>query len=135
MTEKYTIKTHPKFDKEMSKLTDKCPSLESDFERLKKVLLLDLKRGNHRLTQDTYIQIPRLGRDVRFPVFKIKKFRCKDIPKGNRSGFRFIFILSRKHNVVYFTECYFKRSNEVENRNRIRKVCLNPEKYFVSNQD
>nr|WP_295000200.1 hypothetical protein [uncultured Methanobrevibacter sp.] len=130
MIEKYTIKTHPKFDKEMSKLTDKCSSLESDFERLKKVLLLDLKRGNHRLTQDTYIQISRLGRDIHFPVFKIKKFRCKEIPKGNRSGFRFIFILSRKHHVIYFTECYFKRSNKVENRNRIRKVCLNPEKYF-----
>lgn len=134
MIEKYTIKTHPKFDKEMSKLTYKCSSLESDFERLKKVLLLDLKRGNHRLTQDTYIQISRLGRDIHFPVFKIKKFRCKKIPKGNRSGFRFIFILSRKHNVIYFTECYFKRSNKVENRERIKEVCSNPDKYFLEEE-
>lgn len=130
MMGKYQIKTHPKFDKELNKLTEKCPSLKSDFERLKKVLLLDLERGNHRLTQDTYLQIPGLGHKVKFPVFKIKKFRCKDIPKGNRSGFRFIFILSRKHNVIYFTQCYFKGKNEMENRNRIIDVCVNFENYF-----
>lgn len=52
MTTEYTIKTYPKFDKELEKLSRKCPSLEEDFERLKNVLLLDLKRGDHRLTQD-----------------------------------------------------------------------------------
>ena len=93
MTIEYTIKTFPKFDKELKKLSSKCSSLNDDFERLKKVLLLDLERGNHRLTQDRYIQIPGLGRSVIFPVFKMKKFRCKDIPEGNRSKFRFIFIL------------------------------------------
>ena len=54
----YTIKTYPKFDKELKKLTKKCPTLKEDFERLKKVLLFDLERGNHRLTQDRYLQIP-----------------------------------------------------------------------------
>lgn len=127
---KYQIKTHPKFDKELNKLKEKCPSLETDFERLKKVLLLDLERGNHRLTQDRYLQIPGLGHKVKFPVFKIKKFRCKEIPKGNRSGFRFIFILSRKYNTIYFTQCYFKRKNEMENRKRIIDVCVNFEDFF-----
>ncbi|MBQ2832592.1 hypothetical protein [Methanobrevibacter sp.] len=128
MTEKYIIKYHPKFDKEVNKLMKKCPSLKEDFERLTNVLLFHLKTGDHYLPDDQYLQLQRLN--VPFPVFKIKKFRCKDIPKGNRSGFRFIFILSRKHHVIYFTECYFKRSNEIENRNRIRKICLNYEKYF-----
>lgn len=127
---KYQIKTHPKFDKELNKLKEKCPSLETDFERLKKVLLLDLERGNHRLTQDRYLQIPGLGHKVKFPVFKIKKFRCKEIPKGNRSGFRFIFILSCKYNTIYFTQCYFKRKNEMENRKRIIDVCVNFEDFF-----
>lgn len=130
MMSNYQIKTHPKFDKEFSKLAKKCPSLEEDFERLINVLLLDLRRNNHYLTHDRYIQIPHLGRDVKFPVFKIKKFRCKDIPKGNRSGFRFIFILSRQHKTIYFTECYFKSKHEVENKNRIRDVALNYENYF-----
>lgn len=128
MTENYKIKTHPKFDKEMSKLAKKCSSIEEDFERLKTVLLFHLRTGDHYLPDDSYLQIQRLN--VKFPVFKIKKFRCKEIPKGNRSGFRFIFILSRKHHVVYFTECYFKRSNKVENRTRIKDVCSNPEIYF-----
>ena len=48
-----------------------------DFERLKKVLLLDLKRGDHILTQDKYNQIPELSPQMKFPVFKIKKFHCK----------------------------------------------------------
>lgn len=130
MTIEYTIKTFPKFDKELKKLSSKCSSLNDDFERLKKVLLLDLERGNHRLTQDRYIQIPGLGRSVIFPVFKMKKFRCKDIPEGNRSKFRFIFILSRKHNIIYFTECYYKSKHEVENRKRIQKICSNYEYYF-----
>lgn len=44
MKTEYTIKTYPKFDKELKKLTKKCSTLEEDFERLKKVLLLDLER-------------------------------------------------------------------------------------------
>lgn len=129
MTVKYTIKTHPRFDKEFNKLIRKCPSLEKDFERLKNVILLNLSTGDHYLPDDLYHQIP--GLEVKFPVFKIKKFRCKAIPRGNRSGFRFIFILSRKHNVIYFTECYHKNKKELEDKNRIRKICSNSEKYFT----
>ena len=70
MTTEYTIKTYPKFDKELKKLTKKCSTLEGEFERLKKVLLLDLKRGNHRLTQDRYIQIPGLGSKVKFQFLR-----------------------------------------------------------------
>ena len=128
MTEKYKIKTYPKFDKEFNKLIKKCPSLEEDFKRLKNVLLLDLSTGDYYLPDDRYHQIQRL--DVKFPVFKIKKFKCKTIPKGNRSGFRFIFVLSRKHNIIYFTECYHKNKKNFEDKNRIRKICLNPDKYF-----
>lgn len=73
MTNEYTIKTYPKFDKELKKLTKKCFTLEKDFERLKKVLLLDFKRGNHGLTQDRYLQILGWGSKVKFPIFKIKK--------------------------------------------------------------
>ena len=130
MTTEYTIKTYPKFDKEFKKLTKKCLSLEGDFERLKKVSLLDLKRGNHRLTQDRYNQIPGLGSKVNFSVFKIKKFRCKSIKEGNRSPFRFIFRLSRKHNVIYFTECYYKSKQELENKKGIQGICSNYEEYF-----
>ena len=130
MKTKYTIKTYPKFDKEFKKLSKKCPSLENDFKRLKNVLLLDLKRGHHRLTQERYKQIPGLGSKVKFPVFKIRKFRCKSIKQGNQSSFRFIFILSRKHKLIYFTECYYKSQNEIENKKRIQHICANYEKYF-----
>ena len=123
MTSDYTVKTGPQFDKEFKKLSSRCPSLPSDFDRLKTALLVDLKR-NPRL-QGKYLQIPRLGQNVKFPVFKIKKFRCKAIPKGNRSGFRFIFILSRKHKLVYFTECYYKTSDNWTKKKHVKTTpCL-----------
>ena len=124
----YRIVTDKKFDDDFRKLIKKCLSLEEDFERLKKVLLFDLKRGNHRLTHERYHQIPNLGGKVKFPVFKVKKFRCKKISKGNRSGFRFIFILSRKHNVVYFVECYHKNKKKNADIERIKNIS----KYFES---
>ena len=132
MTTEYTILTHKKFDKEFEKLKSECDSLDEDFFRLKNTILFDLERGNHRLTYDRYKQISGLGPKVKFPVFKVKKFRCKSIPKGNRSGFRFIFILSRKHKVIYFTEVYHKKHNKnrLEDTNRIRRVCSDIEYYF-----
>lgn len=132
MTTEYTILTHKKFDKEFEKLKSECDTLDKDFKRLKRTILFDLERGNHRLTHDRYKQIPGLGPKVKFPVFKVRKFRCKGIHKGNRSGFRFIFILSRKHNIIYFTEIYHKKHNKnrLENKDRIRKVCGDYEHYF-----
>ena len=116
------------FDDEFDKLKRKCPSFDDDFKRLKSVLLYDLNNGDNYLNPDRYHQIQ--GLKVRFSVFKIKKFRCKYIHKGNRSGFRFIFILSRKHKVIYFTECYFKGKKSNENRDRIKRVCLDFEEFI-----
>ena len=130
MTTKYIIKKYPKFQKEFKKLSKKCPSLEEDFEKFIKVLNADLTRGEQYLSQSRYHQIPNLGNDVIFPVFKLKKFRCKSIKKGNRSPFRFIFILSREHKLVYFTECYFKGNKENHNPKRIIKICKDYEHYF-----
>lgn len=100
------------------------------FWKVKKSFTFGFTKNQHRLTQDRYFQILRLGSKVHFPVFKIKKFCCKSIPAGNRSPFRFIFILCRKHKIIYFTECYYKSQNEVEDKNRIQDICLNYEYYF-----
>ena len=43
MTSDYTVKTGPQFDKEFKKLSSRCPSLPSDFDRLKTALLVDLE--------------------------------------------------------------------------------------------
>ena len=45
MKSNYNIKTSPQFDKEFKKLLSKCSSLDSDFERLKTALLVDLERN------------------------------------------------------------------------------------------
>lgn len=130
MTINYDIKNYPKFEKEFEKLKKQCTSLEKDFERLCKVIQVDLTKKNHRLTQRRYKQIPNLGKNVKFPVFKVKKFRCENIKKGNHSPFRFIFILDRKHKIIYFTECYHKNKKDNQNNARIQEICMNYEYYF-----
>ena len=72
------------------------------------------------LPKRNYKQIPGLGSKVPLPVFKIKKFRCKKIPKGNRSGFRVIFIYHEEESLLYFTQFYYKKNDKsMEDRERI----------------
>lgn len=44
MTINYDIKNYPKFEKEFEKLKKQCTSLEKDFERLCKVIQVDLTK-------------------------------------------------------------------------------------------
>ena len=48
----YKFKNHPKFDEEFDNLKGKCSSLEEDFMKFKKALLINLETNNHRLTHD-----------------------------------------------------------------------------------
>ena len=43
-------------------------------------MIIGILGWNTRL-ESKYLQISILSKDVKFPVFKVKKFRCKDIPK------------------------------------------------------
>ena len=123
MMKTYKIKKHPKFEKEFKKLAKKCPTLKDDFNKFINVLLDDLDRNNHMLTHKRYKQLQ--GYKAKTPVFKLKQFRCESIKKGNRSPFRFIFILDREYSIIFFVECYFKGKHESENKERIRHVFLN----------
>ena len=89
--DRFKVEYHPKFKKELGKLKKKCPSIKDDLKRLIRSIKKDLIYHGS-LPNNNYKQIFGLGSVVTLPVFKIKKFRCEKIPKGNRSGFRIIFI-------------------------------------------
>ena len=71
-------------------------------------------------------------KDAPAPIFKLKYFRCKGMHKGNRFPFRFIFILDRKHDLIFFVECSFKGNNETENTKRISYIFSNYEEIVLS---
>ena len=116
---KYKFNSSPQFKKEFNKLLKKCPSLEEDFELLKNAMNADLNYNQQKFPKSKYFQIKGLGEKVILPVFKIKKFRCKAIKKGNRSGFRFTFVFHKEEALIYFVQIYYKSKNQKEDKNRI----------------
>jgi mRNA-degrading endonuclease RelE of RelBE toxin-antitoxin system len=116
----YKFDYHPIFKKELNDFIKKYNSLEDDFELLKNTIVTDLNNNNYQFPKSKYFRLNRLGEKVILPVFKIKKFRCKTIRKGNRSGFRFIFIFHEEESLIYFIQIYRKPKNE--DRNRIIKL-------------
>ena len=113
MMTKYVFKNHHKFDKECSKLFKQCPSLEDDLEIFKEILIDDLlENGGYFPQNNTYFHVNRLRTEL--PVFKVKKFRCHSIKKGNRSGFRIIFIYDKLLSLIYFVQIYYKTSEKSE---------------------
>ena len=54
-----------------------------------------------------------------FNVSKYKKFRCSELNKGSRSGYRIIY--SEYRGCVLFIQCYFKANSELEDRELICK--------------
>lgn len=54
-----------------------------------------------------------------FNVSKYKKFRCSELNKGSRSGYRIIY--SEYRGCILFIQCYFKANSELEDRELICK--------------
>jgi mRNA-degrading endonuclease RelE of RelBE toxin-antitoxin system len=115
----YNFDYHPIFKKELNKLIRKCPSLKDDFKILKDIMIIDLNNNNYQFPKSKYHRIKGLGGEISLPAFKIKKFRCKSIKKGNRSGFRFTFLFHEEESLIYFVQIYHKSANENEDQNRI----------------
>lgn len=87
----------PEFEKEFNKLSKKkCKTLPEDLEVLKKAMRV--KIPEHVSTQ----RINNLGESVKIPIYKVRQFRCKDIKKGVRSGFRIIYAFIEDSSTVIF---------------------------------
>jgi mRNA-degrading endonuclease RelE of RelBE toxin-antitoxin system len=97
-------------------LCKKYRHLKQDLETAKKVLRCLPENRN------LAVRIPDLGREVKVPIYKLKKFRSRDFKgRGARSGFRIIYAYERAENRVTLIEIYHKNKKDNEDRDRILK--------------
>lgn len=98
----------PEFISDFKKFTHKYDKFYDDMDNFLKAL----RTGNVRY-------IDRIG-DLHdgckgFKVSKVKKFRCAELGKGSRSGFRIIF--SEHNGCVLFLELYHKsKQNDMDKK-------------------
>ncbi len=113
-----------RFLREKRKFNRKCSSIDLDFKRFEKALIVDLEDNNYKIPLDTkkYSKISGLADYVTLPAFVAKSFYCKKMNKGSNSGFRISFIYDPSTRYIYFVEFYFKQVNEVENKERINRL-------------
>lgn len=101
-------------------LKKKCTTLCNDLETLKKALRV--KIPEHPSTK----RITYLGESVKIPIYKVRRFRCKQIKKGSYSGFRIIYAYIDDSSTVSFIQIYKKSKNESEDKKRIYKYFKEP---------
>jgi mRNA-degrading endonuclease RelE of RelBE toxin-antitoxin system len=120
----YQFDCHPLFRKEFKKIIKKhqCPSLKEDFYRLKIALVQDLEDNNHTFSVNYCTRISGLENKVTLPSFIVKKFRCQNINKGSRSGFRLTFVFYPDENIFYFVEIFNKNKKAIEDKERINNL-------------
>ena len=63
-----------------------------------------------------------LENSVTVPAFIIKKFLCKGINKGSRSGFRITFLFDQEESRFIFVEIFNKNKKEIPDKNRINEL-------------
>ena len=106
------------FNKERDKLHGKYPSLIDDIEGLKR-FLVTYPRGYDPITY----RIP--GLEIETEIYKVKRFRCKSLNKGSRSGIRVIYAYLEAKQEIKFVEIYYKERGDIDcNKERIRKYFI-----------
>lgn len=65
-------------------------------------------------------EIPRL-RGLEVPVFKFKKFRCRELGKGSRSPIRVVYAYFKEDENILLIEIYKKGQQTNHNEEKIRK--------------
>lgn len=92
----YTI---VEFKEDLKNLSKKYRHLPQDLTIALKVLTKEPENPNRSF------RITGLGRNTKFPVYKLKKFKSTDFHgKGARSGFRLIYAYNERENVIILTE-------------------------------
>ena len=73
------------------------------------------------------VRIQGLGEGT-YPVFKVKKFRCKALNKGSKSGIRVIYTYHPLEEKIYLIAIYQKNHQENHDIDRIKKYVIKIEK-------
>lgn len=104
----------PEFDKDLRKLK-KFRTIHDDLELFKKVLDIDPKNFRGAVV------IPKIGGGF-LPVYKAKKFWCKDLQSKNK--IRVIYTCNTSTNEIILIEIYFKGQKEDHDIHRIRRYAI-----------
>jgi mRNA-degrading endonuclease RelE of RelBE toxin-antitoxin system len=104
------------FSKDIKKLNKKYKTLFDDLETFKKALEAVLPNHSPKT-----VQIPGLGKDVKVPIFKVRRFRCKYLGGGSNSGIRVIYAYEQDEDRITLIEIYYKGDKDNEDRRRILK--------------
>ena len=104
----------PEFQKDLKKLKI---NLDEDLNVFKKALVVCPSGLNGAKS------IPGFGEGV-YPVFKARKFRCKALSKGSKSGIRVIYSYHPLEDKIYLIAIYQKNHQENHDINRIKKYLL-----------
>ncbi|MDR3223826.1 MAG: hypothetical protein LBT66_08890 [Methanobrevibacter sp.] len=92
------------------------------MKRLELAIIDDIL-PNNELPKNGYFPVRGVKGKAHLPAFVIKKFRCKSIPKGNKSGFRIVFVFDRSMSLIYFVEIYHENKKENLDPKRIIEAC------------
>jgi mRNA-degrading endonuclease RelE of RelBE toxin-antitoxin system len=109
------------FKNQYKKFCNKYQGFDKDFEILLKALKVEPE--NRRICE----KIPT-GREVEIPLYKVKKFQCKAIQKGTRSGIRLIYAYDKYKYKIYLVELY--KHIKDSNSHDIKRI----KKYFKTTQ-
>lgn len=105
------------FIKDLKGIKKSHKSITKDFDRFLKSLL-DAEQSYGA------VRVSNLGENYsNTPVWKVKAFRCSEMKgKGNRSGFRIIYIEYDKS--LIFVQFYYKDSDRTNHDSRLIKDTL-----------
>lgn len=115
----------PEFKRDLKKLN--IPSINSDLKLFEKAFSA-LKSNLTGLVQISKLE----KKGVYTPIFKARKFRCKSLNKGSKSGIRLTFAYIKEEDMVIYIEIYNKNRKENHDEGRIIKYFKGQKKSDIS---
>lgn len=105
------------FLKDFKRLLKRFKSLEGDLETAKKnaIELFHVRKINNL----SVFSIPQFHFDD-VVIYKLKKFACRALKGGAKSGIRVIYAYFPADQAVVFLEIYYKGDQEREDQQRIK---------------
>lgn len=105
----------PEFYKDLNKL--KRIPLEKDLELFKQAVAIEPTSLNG------IVRLQGIGEEY-YPVYKARKFRCRALNRGNRSGIRIIYTFNPNNNEVILIEIYYKEDKTNHDVGRAKKYSI-----------
>ncbi len=107
----------PEFKKDFKRLSKRFRTLPNDLITLKKAAI-ELHHVQKIDNQACFV-IPGCVTELA-AAHKVKKFACRSIQGGSKSGLRLIYIYVKSINKVILIEIYYKGDKALEDRERIK---------------